>query len=144
MYALRVNLTIFSTTELFIPLDTAVPYKYINYDLIVALLIKKMGNNITNRRLKKHDCILMLWNTIHSSKKKTLARQMLTIYSILQNVVYNMVLISQSCCKKKSKNQRQFKSIHSTSYDWENGGVIKRKREIGVRSWFGGDGELIF
>lgn len=45
---------------------------------------------------------------------------------------------------KKSKNQRQFKSIHSTLDDWENDGAIKRERETGARSWFGGDGEPIF
>lgn len=42
---------------------------------------------------------------------------------------------------KKSRNQRQFKNTHSTSDEWENVELLK---ERGVRSWFGGDGKLIF
>ena len=60
----------------------------------------------------------------------------------LQNVVYTTVLIGQSWCKEK--NQRQSKGIHLTSENWENGGVVQRKREIRVGNWFGRDGELIF
>lgn len=54
-----------------------------------------------------------------------------------------MLLIGWGQYEEK-QDQRQLKNIHSTSHKGENGGVIKKKSDIGVRSWFGGGGELNF